>query len=508
MPKAFNILRDFLHRWIWRREAIAFLPAIMLGGVALGGESVLVASAVVFPLAFALFGISSPENEGARDALTGLPLRPAVVEALDRVFSRSPRSGKTTIAFAISIDDFDEIETRFGLAASEEILRKTSERITMALRGTDIVARIGGATFAAAFGPVQRADLEVGLQVAARIQDAVRQPILIGAHHVHITCSVGFCLSVRAPQPSGETAIAAALDALDEAMASGAAGVRAFSGEQIFDRTKAKDHASEALDALESGRIRPWFQPQICTNTGKISGFEALARWEHPTRGVLGPKDFLPTITALGQVERLGESILFHAFTALKSWDRAGLSIPSIGVNFAPEELRNPRLADKIAWELDRFDLSPDRLTVEILETVIADGRDESVTRSIAMLSEMGCRIDLDDFGTGHASLSALRRFKVGRIKIDRSFVINIDEDPEQQQMIAAILSLADQLKLETVGEGVERVGEHSMLAQLGCSHVQGFGIARPMPFEDTIAWIKHHNEKISETPELTRSAV
>lgn len=509
MPQLSSLPRNLLRRYIWRLEAVAFLPLIMLGGVALGGQMVLIVAAAVFPLLFTLLGASfMREALGPRDRLTGLPLKPAVTEAIDRIFSKKSQSSKATIAFAITIDDYETVEARYGLTAAEDVLRKVGERITMALRGTDIVARIDTATFAAAFGPVVRADLETGLQVSARIQDAVRAPLLIDSGHVYVTCSVGFCLASRAPQPSGKATLGAALDALAEAQASGAGSIRSFSGRSLHRPATVAETAEEALEALENGQIRPWFQPQVSTDTGTITGFEALPRWEHPTRGILGPDDFLPSIAAAGQIERLGEVVLFHAFTALKSWDRAGLLVPAIGVNFCPEELRNPQLADKIAWELDRFDLTSDRLTVEILENVAADARDDSVTRSIGLLSEMGCRIDLDNFGTGHASLAALRRFKVGRIKIDRSFVLNVDEDREQQKMVAAIIGLAEQLGLGSLAEGIERVGEHSMLAQLGCGYVQGTCIARAMPFEDTISWIKRHDEKLSDPIEFTQKAV
>ena len=507
MPLPLSSARAFFRRWVWRRETMAFVPAFLLLGVALGGEGVLVAAAVLFPALFALHGFGADSGE-PRDGVTGLPLKGAVIAALDKVFSNAPRSGKTTIAFAVGIDDFADIEATHGLSASEDALRQVGERIAIALRGTDLVGRIDNAIFGAAFGPVARADLEIGLQAAARIQDMVREPILVDGARIHLTCSVGFCLATRATNPSGEAALAAALDALAEAQSSGAGAVRAFSGRRRRDLTRPAGLDSEIVAALENGQIRPWFQPQISTDTGEISGFEALARWEHPTRGILAPKDFLPSLTASGQIERMGEVVLFHAFTALKSWDRAKLDIPTIGVNFSPEELRNPKLANKVAWELDRFDLTADRLTVEILETVVADARDDSVTRTIAHLAEMGCRIDLDDFGTGHASIAALRRFKVGRIKIDRSFITNVDEDREQQKMVAAILGLAEQLGLETLAEGVERVAEHAMLAQLGCGHVQGFGISRPMPFEDTIGWIKRHSEKLGEAPALSRRAV
>jgi EAL domain-containing protein (putative c-di-GMP-specific phosphodiesterase class I) len=199
--------------------------------------------------------------------------------------------------------------------------------------------------------------------------------------------------------------------------------------------------------------------------------------------------------------------MLYHSLASLKKWDARGLDVPMVGVNFASDELRNPKLVDKIRWELDRFDLAPGRLAVEILETVVEDTDNDIITRNIGGLAQLGCAIDLDDFGTGHASIANIRRFAVGRIKIDRSFIENVDNDAEQQRMVAAILTMAERLDLDTLAEGVETIGEHSMLAQLGCGHIQGFGLARPMPFADTLDWIGKHREKLPLTPLAGRQA-
>lgn len=193
--------------------------------------------------------------------------------------------------------------------------------------------------------------------------------------------------------------------------------------------------------------------------------------------------------------------------TFFESWDRDELNIPSVSVNFSTHELRNPKLCEKIRWELDRFDTKPDRLCVEILEDVIADPKDDVVSRNIRALSELGCKIDLDDFGTGHASIASIRRFAVQRIKIDASFVARVDRDHDQQNMVAAVLTMAERLDLDTIAEGVETVGEHAMLAQLGCGHVQGFSVGRPMPAGETQAWIRKHRNKLVEPPRLGRKA-
>jgi EAL domain-containing protein (putative c-di-GMP-specific phosphodiesterase class I) len=177
-------------------------------------------------------------------------------------------------------------------------------------------------------------------------------------------------------------------------------------------------------------------------------------------------------------------------------------------VNFSKDELRNPRLPEKLKWDLDRFEIASDRIVIEVLESVVADAGNEVIVHNLAALSRLGCKIDLDDFGTGHVSIANIRRFDVDRIKIDRSFITHVDSDQGQQKMVAAILSMAERLGLETLAEGVETIGEHSMLAQLGCGHVQGFGIARPMPMDDVAAWVERHRAKLNTTPRLGRRAV
>lgn len=500
-------LRQLLGRYMFRPEAVAIMPLMLLLGVWVAGTAFLAAAAAgLSVLCLIAAGGTPPVVPGERDGASGLSLRPALEAVLDDLFSTSPRAGKSSIVFAIGIDDFAEIEARHGLHAAECVLRAVGQRIALALRGTDLVARLEGATFGAAFGPVARADLEAGIQTSARIQAAVRPPILVEGVRFHVTVSVGFCLSRRAPRPTGEAAIGAALAALAEAQATGAGAVRSF----VPPRGPARPADSEAdvLAALELGEIVPWFQPQVSTDTGAVSGLEALARWEHPSRGVLGPRDFLPALESSGQIGRLGEVMLYRSLEALKGWDASGVAVPTVGVNFSATELRDPHVADRVAWELDRFGLAPDRLTVEILETVVADAGDESIVRSIAALARLGCRIDLDDFGIGHASLAALKRFPVRRIKIDRSFVTGLDEDRDQQRMVAGIVSLAERLGLETLAEGVERVGENAMLAQLGCGHVQGFVIARPMPGEAATLWLRENLSRQAEIPALPRRAI
>jgi diguanylate cyclase (GGDEF)-like protein len=489
---------------------LAFLPAIMLGGYWFGGETALLVGAVALPALVAVSGWLPRAGGGVRgrDPLTLLAQRGDVEAALDSALAGERTTGRRSACVVVEVDEFAGFAAQHGPAAAETILQRVAERLRAHLRDGDLVARLDEATFAVALAPVRRMDLETLIQLSVRLQEALGDPIVLDSGRIYLTASIGFCLPARTPARNGAAFLAAAEQALAAARANGPSSIRSYSAEAPAART---EHAAAYLDevagALEQGHIRPWFQPQVSTDTGDITGFEALARWHHPERGLIPPGDFLPAIAAAGLNERLGEVILYHSLTALRAWDRANLAIPRVAVNFSGEELSDPRLLERIRWELDRFELDPNRLAVEVLENVVSKSENDTITRNIAALGKMGCMIELDDFGTGNASLAAIRRFAVHRIKIDRSYITRVDRDRQQQDMVSAILTMAERLRLETLAEGVESVGEHAMLAQLGCQNVQGFAIGRPMPFEETIAWIVRHREKLSEPPQIGREA-
>lgn len=493
-----------------RPELMVFLPAVTLAAFWFGGEEMLILTALAAPLIFTISGafrFKEPARSALPDGISGLALRPQVIDMLDTALRDGASGGRMTGCLVVQFDDAGVILDRHGRAAQAEVLLRSADRICSALRGGDTVARLEAGGFAVALAPVRWLDLESMVQLATRLQTSLADPISLDAAKIYVTASVGFCLGARAPEGTGASLLDAAQVAADEALRNGPSSIRAYAPGMARKRAD-RDAFREVLEAaLDEGQIRPHYQPQISTDTGALSGFEALARWHHPERGVIMPADFLPAVDEAGLSERLGEVILFHALAALVRWDKAGLRVPTVGVNFSASELRNPRLVEKLKWELDRFNLTPERLSVEILETVVADTDNDVIVHNIAALSRLGCGIDLDDFGTGHASITSIRRFAVRRIKIDRSFVTRVDEDREQQKVVSAVLSLAERLGLETLAEGVETQAELSMLGQLGCGHVQGYGIARPMPFEETADWIIRHRAQVIATPRIGHRA-
>ncbi len=492
---------------------VAFVPALSLGAFWTGGETALLTVALSVPC-FAALMMILPYMSGRDELRTGRSgvLAAAAFDAVSQMHLDEARaSGLKSAVFMMEIDDYSETLAHHGQQAMDVVCDQIAARIRSAVRGHDEIAALSDSVFSVCLTPQPRLDLEICLELSGRINRALAEPYAIDGTAVYLTVSTGFCQlgreSASERDVGRDPVVTCAKHALTAAKAAAPGSIRAYSHESRKATTlKSTSAGKDAVSALENGDIVAWFQPQISTDTGQITGFEALARWNHPSEGVLPPLEFIPQLESAGQMDRLAEVILYNALTAVRAWDQAGVDVEQVGVNFSAQELNDPKLVDKIHWELDRFELASNRLAVEILETVVASGPDDVVTRNIRGLSAMGCKIDLDDFGTGHASLSSIRRFGVSRIKIDRSFVMKADRDPEQRRMIRAILTMAEKLEIETLAEGVETVGEHSLLAQLGCTHVQGYGIGRPMPFDQTLSWIKAHNAKLQAPPDIGKA--
>ncbi|MCR8725920.1 putative bifunctional diguanylate cyclase/phosphodiesterase [Frigidibacter sp. ROC022] len=488
-------------------QGLALLSGAMLMGYWFGGEGLLLIAGLSIPAVIALASVTNAQTFQGRqlDGLTGLPLRQGATAEMELLLAEAPRNGRATACFAVGIDEFAALRRTHGAAALDEIVQRVAERLQSVLRDTDIVARLDDSTFAVIPAALRSANLETAIQLAARMQSAVAEPISINAMRVYVSVTVGFVLPRQIDAANGTRMLEAAELALAVARQQGPGSIRAHNAAEKRGRVGTPLLTLDVVNALENDQIQAWFQPQISTDTGEVAGFEALARWVHPKHGVLSPAEFLPAVGAAGRMDQLGTLMLHRSLTALRDWHRVGLEVPTVSVNLGEEELRNPALPDHVRWELDRFDLKPERLCIEILETVLTPSTEDVMTRNIAQLSGMGVAIDLDDFGTGTASIAAIRRFDVHRIKIDRSFVSRIDQDRGQQDMVAAILSMAERLGLQTLAEGVETIGEHAMLAQLGCGTVQGFGVAAPMPFADTLNWMHANSAKIAETRSIRR---
>jgi EAL domain-containing protein (putative c-di-GMP-specific phosphodiesterase class I)/GGDEF domain-containing protein len=476
------------HSW----QILALLPLVALAASWVVGEVAFVTLATALPLAVLALGRGpNPEVAGA--------VSEQVIARLDATLSETRVRGGSTGCFVIQFDDAAHLCDRLGRSRQSEILSACVARLRGALRPGDLLYTLEDGSLVVVLATSPRLDLEIMVRIAARLQLVAQQPVTLATGSVQVTCSIGFCFSMQMAQPSGRALLDAAQIAGDEAALCRPGAIRAYSSELALARADRDCLRASFADAVDRGEIRAWFQPQVSTDSGEVTGIEALVRWMHPDRGCMPPAAFLPAIEGSNLMELLGQTMLTQSLAALAEFDRKGFRIPTVAVNFSQQELRDPHLPERLCWTLDRFGLTPSRLTVEVLESVVAGDGDDILASNIGRIAAMGCSVDLDDFGTGHASITAIRRFALNRLKIDRSFVQNVDQSRDQQNLITAILSLAERLGLETLAEGVETPGEHALLAQLGCGHVQGYVVAKPMPVEDLVTWLAAHREKCAQ---------
>lgn len=481
---------------------LAFVPVVTLGAFWAGGETALIATALALPIFFAALGTfrERPRMGTDVDEATGLMLRDGLVDWAEEAVPNARTRGCQVAVLIGTIDDLDGIEHRFGRSMRDSVLRDAAARLKSLLREGDAMARLGDG-FAIGIQNLTAPENDNLTTLADRLQTVFVEPFSEGPTRTYCTLSIGIAAQSHVKGGTGANVVAGAQRASELAQVSARGSVRTYSEGLSSDKALDRDIASELANALETNEIFAWFQPQALTADGQVIGFEALARWDHPERGLVSPASFLPDIMKAGLSQRLAEVILKQALLALNSWDAAGFRVPSVSVNFSSDELRNPKLPEYIRWELDRHGIEPERLVIEVLETVASSSAEDAVTRTLIALSGMGCRIDLDDFGTGYTSFVNIRRFEVGRIKIDRSLVSRVDTDPGQSRMLSALLAFSREMGIGALAEGVETEGEVAVLKALGCDEMQGYVLARPMPLGETLMWLEDHAEVAS--PEI-----
>jgi diguanylate cyclase len=420
------------------------------------------------------------------DPLTGMPNLTYFHAFLGRLGVARDRVARQTAVLRIDLDRFKVLREALGQTTSDEVLRITARRLQKAARAGDFAAHLGGDDFVlVAVGLVDSNDAAT---IAARMQQAVCKPFSLRGGARRITCSVGVTL-LSDDRPESDRALANAEIALAAAQGAGPGNIRYFREDLRLEAERREALYTGLTRALEAGDIVAFFQPQIDLATGAFRGFEALARWQHED-GVLAPDSFLDFAERTDLTERIGEAVLTRALEALRDWDAAGLDVPQVGVNFALAQLCSPTLIERIKWETERFGVEPGRIAIEVLETVLIKSDADMVVRNLRGLASAGFHVELDDFGTGHASISNLRRFMVDRIKIDRSFIDGIEASEEQQTLTASMIAMAHALGIGTLAEGVETEAARATLTRLGCGQFQGFLLAQPMPFEASSRWL------------------
>jgi len=488
-----------------RREMVAFLPAVALAGLWFGLAPMVLLGATAIVVAWMTRPVLPPPDIDTPRQQTGrVPLpREAAEKIVTRAVSAALTGSGSTACLVLGPDEPTTLEEQIGHEALQTLHARTLDRLRGALREGDGVARLDATRFAVVLKPTLRLDLESLIQLSVRLQNACEEPVSLEARSVTASFHVGFCLLDRAPAPTANALLAAAERAADEARRNGPSGIRAFSPE-LHNLTRTRSELADEIEAaLEDGQITAFFEPQLNTSTGAVSGMQAVPRWLHPERGLLTDEDIYPAADAAQLRERLTEVLIFQSFNALRNWDARNHTTGPVALLVSASLMANPRMAERLKWDCDRFNISPSRLRLVLRQEAVTKIDDEIAARSLAACTAMGCEIELAGFGQAPATVSSIRRSGAKRVRIDRSFIARVERDREQQRTVAAIVSFAEGLGLETLADGVGSIAAHAMLAQLGCGHVQGRAISPPLAFDETLAWLDRHDAKLARTPKL-----
>ncbi|MEH6443160.1 MAG: EAL domain-containing protein [Oceanospirillaceae bacterium] len=424
------------------------------------------------------------------DKLTSLPNRSLLADRLSRTMLQCNRNQRSLAVVCLDLDDFKRVNDTLGHCVGDDLLIALSARMREALRENDSLARIGGDEFLAVLADLEKEeDCEPVLE---RLLLAVSEPVTLCGNVLNLSASIGVTLY---PQDNvdADLLLRHADQAMYVAKESGKNRYHLFDTAQD-DAAKAQHESLEAIrSALDNHQFVLHYQPKVNMKTGTVIGFEALIRWQHPTRGLLNPIEFLPVIENSPMSIELGEWVIDAALTQISQWQKMRSDFPiSTSVNIAAVQLQQASFTQMLTTLLAAHsDVEPRFLELEVLETsALDDVHDVSITMNACIA--LGVSFALDDFGTGYSSLIYLRRLPANLIKIDQSFVRDMLHDTDDLAIVEGVIALAKSFKREVIAEGVETIEHGTALLQLGCELAQGYGIARPMPAKDIPQWISN----------------
>jgi diguanylate cyclase (GGDEF)-like protein/PAS domain S-box-containing protein len=427
------------------------------------------------------------EHQSLHDALTGLPNR----RFLDQFMVTADTSDVSQkLAFIhIDLDHFKHVNDTLGHGTGDEVLKAATSRLRDIVGPEEVISRIGGDEFVivtCGTAPAVRAQ-----DVAQAVVTALARPIHVGGQECRIGCSAGIACQITAAETPQQLLINADI-ALYEAKKRGRNRVEFFSDELRSAAIQTKRTADELLRALECDQILPFFQPQFDAHSLTITGVEALARWDHPQRGIVTPDQFLDVAEGLGRVAEIDAIILEKSLFQMTRWRAGGLSLPKLSVNISAQRLKDPALLATVTT----LPVDSQTLAFELLESISFEDQDEELRAAIHLLKERGIDVEIDDFGSGHASIVSLLELAPKRLKIDRKLVAPIDSSDSQRRLVASIIEIGRSLGIGIVAEGVETMAHATILRDLGCHTLQGYAFARPMSANDFMAFArKWHSE-------------
>jgi len=419
------------------------------------------------------------------DRLTGLANRYALEARLEQSIASARRHGQRLAVLFMDLDRFKSINDSLGHDSGDELLKAVAQRLTACVRDADTVARLGGDEFILVLNDIDEPGSVASL--AQKLIDATERPVLVAGHELNTSASIGISLF---PDDGGERGqlMKNADIAMYHAKSAGRGNYQFFNAamnEAVTERLRLELALRRALEQRE---FLLHFQPQLDLASGRITGVEALIRWQREQE-LVPPATFIPLAEESGLIVAIGEWVLLSACETLANWRRQGLGDVQMAVNLSARQLRQPGLAGQVARLLERFALPPALLELEITESAAMEDP-EATIRNLRSLKDLGVRLAIDDFGTGYSSLAYLKLFPIDRLKLDRTFVKDIETDPNDAAIGAATIGLAHMLNLKLIAEGVETPAQQAFLQRLGCDALQGYLCSRPLAREAAAALI------------------
>jgi len=417
------------------------------------------------------------------DMLTNLPNRLLFYDRMRQALAHARRySGLVAVLF-LDLDGFKAINDRHGHAVGDRLLQAVATRLKGNMRQSDTIARLGGDEFTILLTGIK--SMKDVSRTAQKVLSVVSRPFAIDGHQLGVTCSIGVSVFPHDGSDT-ESLIKRADFAMYRAKNQGKANYQHFDITVVSHAPKQASFENDLRKAIVNHELRIHFQPQVSLATGQITGVEALVRWQHPEFGLLPPSEFIPLAEETGLIVPLGEWVLRSACIQNKVWQVAGYQPLPVAINLSARQFREIGLPETVSRVLHETGLSPNFLMLEITETSAMQDVEYTIS-TLEVLKDMGLGIALDDFGTGHSSLSYLKRFPIDLLKIDKSFIQDAPDDPDDACIITAIVGLSQNLGMKVIAEGVETEKQLAFLRAIRCEQMQGFFFSRPLPTRRTL---------------------
>lgn len=433
------------------------------------------------------------------DSLTDLANRRSFMQYINDALKRPNLSDNPFSLLFIDLDNFKRINDSMGHNAGDELLKIVAKRLRACVRNTDVIARLGGDEFCIILNDSHSKD---GPKIVAEhILQSLHDPIKLGKAEPIISASIGL-VTAPADGNTSEELLQNADLAMYRAKALGRNKYQEFDQHMTANAIENMALENDLRKAIKEQEFELYYQPQIDFSQNCIIGFEALIRWRHPSKGLLFPDTFIGLLEETGLIVPLGHWIIDNACQTLRQWLDTGAKPVRLAINLSPRQLHNEELSDQISRSLHLHNLPAELLELEITESMLM--QDIQFThKQLRSLQQLGITIAIDDFGTGHSSLSYLKELPLDILKIDRSFIRDIIEDNNDQQIVNAIIAMAHQLNLKVVAEGIETIAHQSMLIQQGCDYGQGYLYSRPVPADSALELIKFDTDKAMDSMAL-----